>query len=79
MTGQTLSAAEGFSQFWQSLQEPQPKHGRKEIAALMNYARRQAKGDWYVYSDCKQRLDELNISIKQYQRAHRSLINILAV
>jgi len=79
MNRQTVSAVEGFVMFIESLREPQPRHGRKEITALLDYTKRQTKKNWHVYSDCKRRLDDLNITCKQYQRAHRSIINILRV
>lgn len=79
MNGQIVSAAEGFAIFMESLQMPRPQHGEAEINALLQYAHRQRKGDWFAYADCKRRLSKLNVTCEQYQQAHRQLIDILRV
>lgn len=75
----TATPTQGLTRLIQRAQEPQPQHGEKEIAALLNYAKRQRRGDWQIYADCKRKLDRLSIPADQYQQAHRYLIDILRV
>ena len=78
-TPTTVSAAEGYMIFLDSHAQPRQPHGESDITALLNHAKTLKKGSWRNYSDCKRRLDGLNITMEQYQQTHRKLIDILHV